>query len=46
VSLWFVIVMFLSWRFGAMFNVIFNVLIFLAVIAPLLLSRKYFLLLD
>jgi hypothetical protein len=43
VSLWFVIDTFLSWRFGAMFNVIFNVLIFLAALVPLLFSRKYFL---
>lgn len=42
VSLWFVIDTFLSWRFGALFNVAFNVLIFLAAMAPLLLSRKYF----
>ncbi len=40
VSLWFVIDTFLSWRFGAMFNVLFNVLIFFAVLVPLLLSRK------
>ena len=43
VSLWFVIDTFLSWRFGALFNVVFNVLIFLAAMVPLLLSRKYFL---
>lgn len=43
VSLWFVIDSFLSWRFGALFNVAFNVLIFLAALVPLLLSRKYFL---
>jgi hypothetical protein len=43
VSLWFVIDTFLSWRFDAQFNVIFNVLIFLAAMLPLLLSRKYFL---
>jgi hypothetical protein len=43
VSLWFVIDTFLSWRFGAMFNVLFNMLIFFAALAPLLLSRKYFL---
>jgi hypothetical protein len=42
VSLWFVIDTFLSWRFGALFNVVFNVLIYLAALAPLLLSRKYF----
>jgi hypothetical protein len=43
VSLWFVIDTFLSWRFGALFNVVFNVLIFLAALVPLLFSRKYFL---
>jgi hypothetical protein len=42
VSLWFVIDMFLSWRFGALFNVVFNVLVFLAAMVPLLFSRKYF----
>jgi hypothetical protein len=42
VSLWFVIDTFLSWRFGALFNVIFNVLIFLAAMVPLLLSRRDF----
>jgi hypothetical protein len=42
VSLWFVIDTFLSWRFGAMFNVVFNTLIFLAVLVPLLLSRGFF----
>ncbi len=43
VSLWFVVDTFLSWRCGALFNVIFNVLIFLAALVPLLLSRKSFL---
>jgi hypothetical protein len=43
VSLWFVIDTFLSWRFGALFNVVFNVLIFLATMTPLLFSRRYFL---
>lgn len=43
VSLWFAIDTFLSWRFGALFNVVFNTLIFLAAMVPLLLSRKYFL---
>jgi hypothetical protein len=43
VSLWFVIDTFLSWRFGALFNMVFNVLIFLAALVPLLLSRKFFL---
>ena len=43
VSLWFVIDTFLSWRFGALFNVIFNVVIFLAAMVPLLFTRKYFL---
>jgi hypothetical protein len=43
VSLWFVIDTFLSWRFGALFNVVFNALVFLAAMAPLLFSRKYFL---
>jgi hypothetical protein len=43
VSLWFVIDTFLSWRFGALFNVVFNVLIFVAALVPLLFSRKYFL---
>ncbi len=42
VSLWFVIDTFLSWRFGALFNVAFNVLIFLAAMLPLLLSRRDF----
>jgi hypothetical protein len=42
VSLWFVVDTFLSWRFGALFNVAFNVLIFLAALVPLLFSRKYF----
>jgi hypothetical protein len=42
VSLWFVIDTFLSWRFGALFNVVFNVLIFLAALVPLLFSRKHF----
>ena len=42
VSLWFVIDTFLSWRFGALFNVVFNVLIFLAAMMPLLLSRRDF----
>lgn len=41
VSLWFVIDTFLSWRFGATFNVAFNVFILLAAMVPLLLSRKY-----
>ena len=31
-----------SWRFGALFNVIFNALIFLAALVPLLLSRESF----
>jgi hypothetical protein len=43
VSLWFVIDTFLSWRFGALFNVVLNVLIFLAAMAPLLFTRKHFL---
>jgi hypothetical protein len=43
VPLWFVVDTFLSWRFGALFNVIFNVLIFFAALVPLLFSRKYFL---
>ena len=43
VSLWFVVDTFLSWRFGALFNVVFNVLIFVAALVPLLFSRKYFL---
>ncbi len=43
VSLWFVIDTFLSWRFGALFNVAFNVLIYLAAMMPLVFSRKYFL---
>jgi hypothetical protein len=43
VSLWFVVDTFLSWRFGALFNVIFNVLIFLAALVPLFLSHKSFL---
>lgn len=42
VSLWFVIDTFLSWRFGALFNVAFNMLIFLAVLVPLALSRRDF----
>ena len=46
VSLWFVIDTFLSWRFGALFNVVFNVLIFLAAMLPLLFSSKYFLIPD
>ena len=43
VSLWFVIDTFLSWRFGALFNMAFNVLIFLAALVPLLFTREYFL---
>jgi hypothetical protein len=43
VSLWFVVDTFLSGRFGVMFNVAFNVLIFLAALVPLAFSRKYFL---
>ena len=43
VSLWFVIDTYLSWHFGALFNVIFNVLVFLTAMTPLLFSRKYFL---
>jgi hypothetical protein len=46
VSLWFVIDTFLSWRFGALFNVVFNTLIYFAALVPLLLSRKYFLIPD
>ena len=46
VSLWFVIDTFLSWRFGALFNVVFNVLVFLAAMAPLLFSRMCFLIPD
>ncbi len=46
VSLWFVIDTFLSWRFGALFNVAFNVLIYLAAMMPLVFSRKYFLISD
>lgn len=46
VSLWFVIDTFLSWRFGALFNVIFNVLVFCVAMTPLLFSRKYFLIPD
>jgi hypothetical protein len=42
VSLWFVVDTFLSWRFGALFNVIFNVLISLAAMVPLLLIRGDF----
>src|SRR5512143_258287 len=42
VSLWFVIDTFLSWRFGALFNVVFNVLIFVAAMTPLLLSWRHF----
>lgn len=46
VSLWFVVDTLLSWRFGALFNVAFNMLIYLAAMVPLLLSRKYFRLSD
>ncbi len=42
VSLWFVIDTFLSWRFGALFNVAFNMLIYLAAMLPLLFSRRSF----
>jgi hypothetical protein len=42
VSLWFVIDTFLSWRFGALFNVVFNALIYLAAMVPLAFSRKSF----